>query len=163
MKRLDHVSSLLPTSLPTYTFIRSTTHNAHTPFAADPSPTPPSHPLLLPLASTPLLLRLGTLRLDVDHSVLLLLLSRRPLGALHSRQSLGYPLEKVLDVVADLGARLDKHEVVLAGLLLALLRRHLALLVQVRLVADQNDDDVVAALGAHVVDPFSRVLEGFRV
>lgn len=94
-----------------------------------------------------------TLRLHLAGSV----------GALHAGQGLGYPPEEVLDVVAELGARLDKHEVVLLGLVLALLRRHLALVVEIRLVADQHDDDVVAALGAHVVYPFPRVLEGLGV
>ena len=65
--------------------------------------------------------------------------------------------------MAELRARLDEHQVVLLGLLLALLRRDLALVVQVRLVADEDDDDVVAALAAYVVDPFVGLVEGFGV
>lgn len=88
---------------------------------------------------------------------------RGRLGALHAGQGLGYPPEKSLDVVAELGTRLDEHEVVLLGFVLALLRRDLALVVQIRLVAHEHDDDVVAALRSHVVDPLLGILEGFRV
>jgi hypothetical protein len=37
------------------------------------------------------------------------------------------------------------------------------LVVQVSLVADKDDDDVVAAFGADVVDPLARVHEGRAV
>ena len=80
-------------------------------------------------------------------------------GALHAGQGLGYAAEEGLDVVAELGAGLDEHEVVLLGLVLALLGGDLALVVQVRLVAYQDDDDVVPPLGPHVVYPLLGVLE----
>lgn len=111
-------------------------------------------------AGAALLRRLDARRLHVDHLV------RRlggGLGTLHPGQGLCYPLEQGLDVVPQLGARLHEHEVVLLRLLLALLRRHLALVVQVRLVAHQDDNNVVAALGPHVVDPFPRVLEALSI
>ena len=63
----------------------------------------------------------------------------------------------------DLCARLDKHQVVLLCFFLALLGGHFALIVQIGLVADEYYDNVVAALAAHVVDPFTGVLEGFGV
>ena len=61
--------------------------------------------------------------------------------------------------MAELGARLDEHEVVLARLLLALCRRHFAPVVEVGLVADEDDDDVVASLAADIVHPLARVLK----
>lgn len=105
------------------------------------------------------ILRGLVVRLDVDH---LVRRSRCSLGALHAWQSLRYPLEERLDVVSQLRARLDEHQVVLLGLILALLRRHLAL-AQVRLVAHQDDDDIVAAFRPDVVDPLSCVLEAFGI
>lgn len=87
----------------------------------------------------------------------------RRLGALHARQCLRYSPEERLDVVAQFRARLDEHEVVFACLVLALLRCHLALVVEVRLVAHQHNDDVVPSLGPHIVYPLPRVLEGLCV
>jgi hypothetical protein len=63
--------------------------------------------------------------------------------------------------MAQLSARLNEHEVVPLGLFLALLRGDLALVVQVRLVAHEHNDDVVAALGSDIVDPLPRILERF--
>lgn len=77
----------------------------------------------------------------------------------HPGQSLRYSLEQRLDVVSQLSRRLHEHEVVLLGLVLALLRGNLALVIQVGLVADKDNDDIVSSLGSDVVDPFSRVLE----
>lgn len=79
--------------------------------------------------------------------------------ALHSGQGLCYSLEKGLNVVADLCAGLDEHEVVLLGLLFALGGGDFALVVQVGLVAHEDNDDVGAALAAHIVDPFACLLE----
>lgn len=59
----------------------------------------------------------------------------------------------------QLRTRLDEHQPVLLRLLLALLRRDLPLVVEIRLVTDQRDDDVVPSLITHVVYPFARVLE----
>lgn len=88
---------------------------------------------------------------------------RRRIAPLHPRQRLRYPLEQILDIVSQLRTRLDEHEVALLGLLLALLSRDFALVVEIGLVADEDDDYVVAAFGANVVDPFLCVLERFRV
>jgi hypothetical protein len=40
-----------------------------------------------------------------------------------------------------------------------LLRRHLPLIIQIRLVSDQDNDDIVPALAPDVVYPFTCVLE----
>lgn len=88
---------------------------------------------------------------------------RGGVAALHSGQSLRYPPKERLHVVAQLGAGLDEHQVVLLGLLLALLRRDLPLVVEIGLVANEYDNDIVSSLGPDVVDPFPRVLEGLRV
>lgn len=61
--------------------------------------------------------------------------------------------------MSDLRARLDEHQVVLLCLLLALLRRHLPLIIQIRLVSHQDNDDIVPALAPDVVYPFTGVLE----
>ena len=79
--------------------------------------------------------------------------------AFHARQRLGYPLEQRLDVVANLGRRLNEHEVVLLGLLFTLLSGDLALVVQIRLVANEDDDDIGTPLSTDVVDPLPRLLE----
>lgn len=81
------------------------------------------------------------------------------IGSLHARQGLSYPLEKALDVVAELGARFHEHQVVLLGLILALLGRDLALVVQVGLVAHQHNDNIVASLGPDIIDPLLGVME----
>lgn len=65
--------------------------------------------------------------------------------------------------MSDLGAGLDEHQVVGLGLLLALLCRDLALVIQIGLVTDQHDDDVVPSLASDVVYPLACVLEGFGV
>ena len=65
--------------------------------------------------------------------------------------------------MSSLGTRLDEHQVVFLGLILALLRSDLALFVQIGLVAHQDDDDVVPSLSPDIIDPFLGVLEGFRV
>ena len=88
---------------------------------------------------------------------------RSRITALHTRQGLRYPLEQVLHIVAQLRTRLHKHEVALLGLLLALLSGDFALVVEIGLVAHEDDDDVVATFSADVVDPFLGVLEGFGV
>lgn len=66
-------------------------------------------------------------------------------------------------IVARLGAGLYEHDVQLARLAIAVLGGHLPLVRQVRLVADEHDDDVRAALCAHVIDPLRRLVEGVRV
>lgn len=88
---------------------------------------------------------------------------RSRITAFHPRQGLRYPLEQILDIVAQLRTRLHEHEVALLGLLLALLSGDFALVVEIGLVAHEDDDDVVAAFSANVVDPFLGVLEGFGV
>ena len=96
---------------------------------------------------------------DLDPRLTLAGCLRRRLAALHARQGLRYLLEECLDVMSQLSAGLDKHQVVLLGFLLALLGRHLPLVVQIRLVAHQDNDDVVASLCPYVVYPLLRVLE----
>lgn len=65
--------------------------------------------------------------------------------------------------MAQLRTRLDKHEVVLLGLLLTLLCSNLPLVVEIRLVANQHDNHVVTSLGSYVVDPLLGVLERLGV
>lgn len=84
---------------------------------------------------------------------------RSTVRSLHSRQGLGDPPEQVLNVMSDLRARLDEHQIVLLRLLFALLRRHLALIVQIGLVSHQDNDDIVPSLAPDVVYPFTCVLE----
>lgn len=84
-------------------------------------------------------------------------------GSLHPRKGLGYPLEQVLDVVAELCTRLHKHEVVLLGFVLALLCRDLAFVIQIGLVAHQYDDDVVASLRPDIINPLLGVLKRLGV
>lgn len=62
--------------------------------------------------------------------------------------------------MADLGTCLDEHEVVLLGLVLALLRGDFPLVVQVGLVADKDDDDIGTSLATDIVNPFPCLLEG---
>lgn len=85
------------------------------------------------------------------------------IGSLHAGQSLSYPLEQVLHVVSQLRARLHKHQVVLLGLILSLLCGNLSLVVQVGLVADQDNNNIVTSLRSDVVNPFLGVLERFCV
>ena len=65
--------------------------------------------------------------------------------------------------MAKLRARLDEHQVVLLGFLLALLGRDFALIVQIRLVSDKDNNNIVAAFRSDIVYPFSRVLKGLCV
>lgn len=65
----------------------------------------------------------------------------------------------LFDIVAGLGAGLDEHDVQLLRLALALLGGHLPLVGQIGLVAHQHDDDVGAALRAHIIDPLGRLVE----
>lgn len=83
--------------------------------------------------------------------------------ALHPRESLRYPLEQLLHIMPDLGARLDEHHAVLLRLLLALRGGDLPLVVQIGLVADQHNYNIVASLRAEVIHPLPRVLKGPHV
>ena len=56
------------------------------------------------------------------------------LGAFHSRQSLSYPPEQILDVMSHLRTRFDKHQVVLLCLLFSLLCCDFSLIIQIRFV-----------------------------
>ena len=67
--------------------------------------------------------------------------------------------EQLLDVVAGFGRRFDEHDVEFFGFSLALFRRHLTLVAQIRLVADQHDYDVTAALCSDVVNPLRGLKE----
>lgn len=65
--------------------------------------------------------------------------------------------------MAQLGTCLDEHEVVLLRLVFALLRRDLALVVQIRLVAYEHNNDVVTTFCPDIVYPLLCVLERFRI
>lgn len=86
-------------------------------------------------------------------------LIRRRALTFHTRQCLRDPLEQELHIMADLGARLDEHEIVLTCLLLPLLFCDFSLVRQIRLVADEDNDDVVAAFATNIIYPFSRLVE----
>ena len=62
-------------------------------------------------------------------------------------------------VVASLCASLNKHDVQILCLSLSLLHRDLPLVLQVRLVPNQHNDDIIASLGTHVFDPLIHLLE----
>lgn len=65
--------------------------------------------------------------------------------------------------MAKLGTGLDEHEVVLLRLILALLCGDFALVVQICLVANEDDDYIVAPLRPDVIYPFPGVLEGLGI
>mmetsp|Transcript_26378 Transcript_26378/g.68110 ORF Transcript_26378/g.68110 Transcript_26378/m.68110 type:complete len:270 (+) Transcript_26378:422-1231(+) len=68
--------------------------------------------------------------------------------------------EEGLHIRAVLGRRLEEEQALGARLRLALLGGHLSLCLEVRLVADEGDHHVVAALCAHVVHPLGNGREG---
>lgn len=65
--------------------------------------------------------------------------------------------------MSSLCARLDKHDLELFRLLLALLGGDLALVIQIGLVANEHDNHVVAALATDIVNPFGGIHEGGTV
>lgn len=85
------------------------------------------------------------------------LLCRRILGLLPTRKGKGDLLEEALDVVARLGRGLDRKDVHVLGHLVKLFRCHLPLVVEVRLVSDEDNDDIRTSLVPDVVDPLGRV------
>jgi len=87
----------------------------------------------------------------------------RSVCSLHSGQRLCYPPEQRLHIVSQFCARLHEHQVILLGFLLALLRRDFTLVVQIGLVAHQDNDDVVASLRSYIVYPLLGILEGLRI
>ena len=74
-------------------------------------------------------------------------------------EQLSFFPEKLLDVVAGLGRRLDEHDVELLGLALAVLGGDLPLVREVRLVPHQHDDHIRPALRPNVVDPFRGLMK----
>lgn len=88
---------------------------------------------------------------------------RSILGSFHSWQCLRNSPEEVLYVVSNLCTRFNEHKIVLLGLFLSLLCRYLALIVQIRLVANQYNNNIVSSLAAYIIDPFPCVLEGLRI
>jgi len=81
------------------------------------------------------------------------------LRGIHAGQCRSHPPEQLLHIVAGLSARLNEHHVQLLRLSLTLLGGHLPLVREIRLVADQHDDDVAAPLCAHVIDPLGGLVE----
>jgi hypothetical protein len=82
---------------------------------------------------------------------------------LHARKCLCYPLEQRLHVVPYFRACLDEHQVVLLCLLFSLCCGDLPLVVQVRLIAYQNNNDIVASLASDIIHPLARVFKGLLV
>lgn len=62
--------------------------------------------------------------------------------------------------MACLCARLNEHDLELLCLLLALFRGHLSFVTEIGLVADQDDNNVIATFATDVVDPFRGIEEG---
>lgn len=83
--------------------------------------------------------------------------------AFHSRKSLSDSPKELLHIVPDLCTGLDKHQSVLLCLFLALCGGDFPLIVQICLVAHQHNNHVVSTLSAHIINPFSCVLERFSV
>ena len=76
------------------------------------------------------------------------------------RKGLSDFFEQRHDIVTGLGGRLEEHDiVVLLRALLAFFGRHFALIIQIGLVADERNDNFVAALSTHVFNPLGRRLE----
>ena len=65
--------------------------------------------------------------------------------------------------MANLCAGLDKHQAMLLSLLFTLRGGDFALIVEIGLVTDKDDDYIVATLAADVVDPLKGLLEGLLV
>lgn len=69
----------------------------------------------------------------------------------------------LLDIVSSLGAGLNEHDVEFLGLALAFLNADLALVRQIGLVANEHDNDILAALCPHIVNPLGSLLERVAV
>jgi len=65
--------------------------------------------------------------------------------------------------MANLRARLDKHQAMLLRLLFTLRGGNFALIVEIGLVADKDDDNIITTLAADVVDPLKGLLESLLV
>lgn len=61
--------------------------------------------------------------------------------------------------MACLCARLNEHDLELLRLLFALFCGHLSFVTEIGLVADQDDNNVIATFAADVVDPFRGIEE----
>lgn len=72
---------------------------------------------------------------------------------------MGEEVTDLLHIESGFRTRLNEHDIQFLRFLLSLLFRHLPLVLQISLVADQHDDDVVSALCAYVVNPFGRLVE----
>lgn len=81
----------------------------------------------------------------------------------HTRKCLCYPLEQILDIVAKLSTSFHKHQIVLLGFILSLLRCDFSFFVQISLVANQHNDNVVSSLRSDIINPLLRVLKGLCV
>jgi hypothetical protein len=77
----------------------------------------------------------------------------------HSRESLCDLLEQCLHIVPCLGASFDKHNIKLLGLFFSLFCRNLTLIRQIGLVADQDNNNILAPFCSNVVNPLASVLE----
>lgn len=99
--------------------------------------------------------------LDLDINQLALVCVRD--CVLHTGQRLCNLAEKRLYVVAGLCTGLDKHDVELLGLLLSFFCSHLALLVKIGLVANQDNNHICATFRTDIVDPLGCVQERVTV
>ena len=85
------------------------------------------------------------------------------LGLLAARRHEGQVLEELLDVGAGLGGHLHEGQTELLELLCGDVGLHCAFVLEVLLVTHDQDQRLVAAHLAHVVDPLGQVVVGVGV
>ena len=65
--------------------------------------------------------------------------------------------------MAQLSTCFDKHQVVFSSFLFALLRRDLALLVEICFISNEHDYDVVPSFCPNVLNPFFGIIKRFDI
>ena len=65
--------------------------------------------------------------------------------------------------MTELRTGLNEHEIIFPGFFLSLLLRDLSLIAQVCFVANEDDNNIIAALAADVVNPFPGLVKGLGV
>lgn len=81
------------------------------------------------------------------------------LGRVHAWQSRRNAFEECLDIDADFCTGFHELDAQFIGLRLAVFRKHLPLLGVIYLISHEEDDQVVAADGAGLLDPAVNVVE----
>lgn len=78
---------------------------------------------------------------------------------LHAWECLRYPPKQLFHIVPNFRTGFNEHQAISLGLLLTLCRCDLSLVVQIRLIAHEDDYHIVAPFPSNIVHPFTRVLE----